>query len=586
MKKITKVLGILALAAGVFASCQKNEMEVPAGQLVGIWVENANFANNAAQVKILLQSKAASPVTVNLGTYQTSPSFGEQIPASLLSIPASVVIPAGDSLALVPVTVDPSSLEAGKYQAIVAITKAQGADVLSNRSSVALNMVYGDIRPSVTLEAAMEDYLSDEAEVTVKVSGRFLHESPATVKLAVAANSEVPAAALAFEPTVQIAAGKSSVTVPVTIDRSKITKGGLVNAVFEIASVSDNVIDASEPASFVVFNVVPAVASGWNGRYYGKYEQAGKTYDAFIISGVTDANWDLVIKAKPGEDDPEIDPADVIFGVQTAFEAYCARYTANTRAEILYYLYYSGNYNPLFSPRAGGDYVGYIVGLDDDGIATGNYSSFEFSIESSDPLPEYARWIGNWDLDGTEISIAQDQVNKTFIIEGLELGIAGTLENELGVTADFDESTGGFTLSSQSLGTWDTGSYGVATDKLCGLVLIEGETYYVDDPVVLATVTMTGEDKAYWAPGSVALGDEGEETVYGFTGMKYYWVVSLGAGRYSDNEVSLPAMMSRIVPSTDGAVSSGLTRRPGMMPVGTGRKDFKNLDHVKKLEIR
>ena len=584
MKKITKVLGILAFAAGVFASCTKSEVEVPAGQLVGIWVDNANFASNSAEVKLQLQSKAVSPVTVNLGTYQTTPSFGKQIPASMLSIPESVVIAAGDSIAKVPVTVNPSSLEAGKYQAIVAITKASGADVLSNRSSVALNLVYGDIRPEVTLEAAIDDYLGDEAELTVKITGPFLHETPATVKLAVASDSEVPAAALAFEPTVQIAAGKGSATVPVTIDRSKVTKGGLVNAIFEVVSVSDNVIDASEKASFPVFNVVPAVASAWNGRYYGAIEQGGKTYDAFIISGVTDAYWDLSIVEKPAEG--EIDPADIIFGVQEAFEAYCARYSGNTRAEILYYLYYAGNYNPLLTARGGGQYIGYIVGLDENGIATGNYTSFEFEIESKDPLPAYAQWIGNWDLDGTEISIAQDQVNKTYTIQGLEMGIDETLENELGVTAVFDEETGGFTLSSQSLGTWDTGSYGVATDKLCGLIQIDGKTYYVDDPVVLASVTMSGADKAVWTPGSFASGAEGEESVYAFTGIKYYWIVSAGAGRYSDNLVALPNTMTRVVPASGDAVSSGLTRRPAMAPVGTGRKDFKDLDHVKKLEIR
>lgn len=584
MKKITKVLGVLALAAGVFASCTKKDIEVPSNQLVGIWVDNANFANNAAQVKLLLPSKATRPVTVNLGTYQTTPSFGKQIPASLLNIPGSVVIAAGDSVATANIAVDPSSLEAGKYQAVVAITKADGADVLSNRSSVALNLIHGDIRPSVTLEASNEDYLGDKGELTVKVTGPFLHETPATVTLAVSSTSDVPAEALSFEPKVEIPANKNSVTVDVAIDRSKIDKGGLLNAVFEIASVSDNVIDASEKASFPVFTIIPEATSAWAGRYYGPYvnPQNGKTYDAFVIQGVTDANWNLVIKQKADE----AEPYDVLFAEQEAFEALCAKYTANTRAQILYYLYYSGNDSPLLSPLSGGEYVGYIVGFDEDGFVTGNYATFEFEIENKDPLPAYAQWIGEWDLgDGAVISIAEDQVNKTYTIQGLELGIEGTTEYDLGVTADFDEETGGFTLSAQALGTW-TSDYGPATDKLCGLVQIDGETYYVDDPVVLATVTMSGEDKAFWTPGSIALGEEGAESLYAFTGIKYYWIVSAGAGRYSDGNVALPAVMTRVAPIDGDAVSSGLTRRPTMLPIGNARKNSMNLAHDKKLEIR
>ena len=217
MKKITKVLGVLAFAAGLLASCTQKDIEVPYNQLVGITADNAYFTDNAAQVKILLPSKAASPVTVNLGTYETTPTFGTQLPASTLSIPGSVVIAAGDSVATANITVDPSSLEKGKYQAVVAITGSDGADVRANNSYVTLNLIHGDLRPHVTLDADIEDYMGDEATVTITLSTPT--ETPATVTLAVSSMSEVPAAALVFEPTVQLAANKKSATVDVSIDR-------------------------------------------------------------------------------------------------------------------------------------------------------------------------------------------------------------------------------------------------------------------------------------------------------------------------------------------------------------------------------
>ena len=588
MKKLVASLGILALVAGFFASCSKNEVEVPANQLVGIIAENNGFVNNAAQVKLLLDRKADKAVTVNLGTYTTAPTFGKQLPASVLSFPETVTIAAGDSVAVVDVSVNPASLEKGKYQAVVGITGSAGADVRSNASSVALNLVHGDLRPHVSLAAGATAVTADAGAVAIMLDTPT--ETAATVTIGVSSNSEVPAAALSFNPEVALAANSRSAVVEVAVDRSKIDKAGILKAVFEVVSVSDNLIDESEADYFEVFNVVPA-ATDWQGMFYGPYTNPnnGKLYHAFLVNGVTDAYWDLV-RVPKGSVATAADVKDLIMSDQADVEYYADYYSsAYTREQFIPLWLYAGG-SALLSVQDPGEYEGFIVGFDENGYATGNYASFEYEIENEnpDPLPEYARWIGNWDLDGTPISITQDKVNQTFKIEGLEIGIDKTVEYGLAATAAFDAETGGFTISAQNLGQWTHDDYGAAVDKLCGLVVIEGSTYYVDDPVTLCYVNMASDGKAVWTPGSVDLGDEGASTIYSFVGLKYYWVVSAGAGSYSDGNVSLPATMTKIPEAEEGSVTNGLSPRLTLPERAGGKHSLpaSGLDHVSKLVIK
>lgn len=587
MKQTIKSLGILVVVAGLFASCTQKDMEVPANQLVGIVSDNTSFVDNAAQVKLLLAKKADKAVTVILGTFNTTSTFGKQLSASLLNIPESVTIAAGDSVAVANIAVDPSSLEKGKYQAVVGITGAIGAAVRNNASSVALNLVHGDLRPHVALLAGTSDITGDEGTLAIRLSTAT--EMEATLTIAVSAASEVPAAALSFDSEVSIAAGKNAANVTVKVDRSQISDSGLLNAVFKVSAVSDNLINDADEAAFAVFNAIPA-KQNWQGTFYGPYTHPsnGRNYHAFLVNGVTDTYWDLV-RVPKGSVEGEAGITDLILGDQADVEYYADYYSSNySREQFIGLWLYTGG-SALMSVQDPGEYEAYIVGFDADGYATGNYSSFEYQIEDDnpDPLPEYSQWIGNWDLNGTTIAITADKVNETLHIEGLELGIEQTVENKLGVTADFDYETGGISISAQNLGTWEHSDYGTAVDKLCGLVVIEGKTYYVDDPVVVAYVNMNGNGKAVWTPGSVDLGEEGASTIYSFVGLKYYWVVSAGAGRYSANSVDLPVTMSLIPDAEEESFSEDLGSRLSMPAFGEKTtKPALSFDNVRKLLVK
>lgn len=158
---------------------------------------------------------------------------------------------------------------------------------------------------------------------------------------------------------------------------------------------------------------------------------------------------------------------------------------------------------------------------------------------------KYKAWIGQWTIyqsqseESIVVTISQQKENSTYNIDGLE-GI-DTAEKSLTATGVFEDD-GSLSIYSQKLGTWN-GDYGPAQDILAGLIVSQGVTYYFNSSDYLITnITLSSDGDGIMSRGFVK---ESDGTVYSIVGMKYYWVVSNGAGSYSSKNTPLP---NKLVP--------------------------------------
>ena len=573
MKKIFRLFGISLVAAAALVSCTEKDMSVVKPTLVGITKADSYFADNSAQIEVALSRRTEQPVTVSFGTGNDLSSFGEVIPAAALNIPASVTIPAGDSLVTATVSVNADQLPWGKYQANIAIVASSGAETRSNASTAAIRLVNGDLRPHVNL-TAFGDEFGTEGEVTITLSTPT--ETEATVTIGVSADSEVPAAAVTLTPAkVTIPANKDKATVAVKIDKSKLTENGEYEIDFEATAVSDNLINDGVVAGYFVFNIVPSFQESWQGMYYGPYGDD----DAFLVDGITDEYWDLYYVPKGTV--PSSVVGSLILYLQNRFEAFCEKYSSYPRWFLCDFWFYSGT-SCLVDPVDPGEYDAFIVGFDEDGYTTGKYGKFSFEVEDTSPTEEYAQWIGNWELsDGTVITISPKVNNTSFQIDGIE-GLA-TATNKMSAVAEFDAETGGFTITAQAVRHYTHDTYGGITDELTGLITYSGKNYYVDDEdLLLATVTMGSDGAGILTPGTYNMGTEAAPTLLAIVGMKYYGVLDSGAGalRYSDTFTALPDKMVKVEENELSSSIPGLKVRNRTLPANVARNA--SLDNIKR----
>ena len=77
--------------------------------------------------------------------------------------------------------------------------------------------------------------------------------------------------------------------------------------------------------------------------------------------------------------------------------------------------------------------------------------------------------------------------------------------------------------------------------------MMNDKVYFVDGDYAITNVFMNPDGTATMTAGSVEIEDEeAGSTLYSLVGMKYYWVVSAGAGAYSAGNTALPNTLVKV----------------------------------------
>ena len=547
---------LVAITAGVLAvSCAKekdNDSAIQKPVMVSIEAD-PYFVGNTAEVTATLTEAIDVPVTVSLAPGTTlSKDYTTLIDPELLFL-GDIVIPAGQTEAKATVTVNNTRLEKGKYEAEIVVAGAKGANMSSGNSA---NIVLLQGASTVSLSYASNFDASGEATFTVSLD--MYSEEDCTVRIAqcdfdIPGYTNVPAMAFTFDKEIVIKAGETEATGTVSIDLDALYDTGRYVGGLEIKSFSSETPEKFDVSTEYYYSgaaynfVAPKKNREWSLNYQGHVTVEGNTYELFFVDEVG-GYFDYFITSADQEEKNSFIYPDLIYEENLYIRQSMAE--GKTLDKICYSDFEGGAYVAAKKRQKPGDYKLWILGVSDQGVCTGEYSTLEFTVEPEpDPTDAYKAWLGDWILGSTAtdekpivVTISAKDVNQSYYIDGLE-GL-DTKQYGISATAYFEDGT--ITIYPQTLGTWTHSTYGPATDVLAGLIVEGGKTYFVDsgeNPVAYGVIGSDGT--AVLTPGSWM---DSEGTLYGIVGLKYYWVVEAGAGSYSKGMTPLPDTLIPVKP--------------------------------------
>lgn len=542
MKKNIFKFAFVALAAATLSlSCQKekdNDGAIQQPVMVSISGEEF-FTNDAAMVKATLSKAIENPVTVTLapGTKLTK-SYTEPIDASLLTV-GTITIPAGATEATATVSVNTAELPKGKYEAQIVATSCQGANMTST-SATNIVLLHGNS----TVSLSYDDAFADDGTTTFTVSLDMYSEEDCVVtlgQLEFPGYENVPMSAFTFDKTVTIKAGETEATGNVAINLDAMYDSGFFVGALQITAVSEGKFDVSEKKfytaagySFTASKRNHSIKASYLGR---TTNVKGETVELFAVTGVN-GHFDIFVTNGTAEASNSLIYPNMI----APEDAFIAKYISKYTLDQLCYSDLEGVGYATADKCPAGDYKMWVIVVTEDGC-TGEYGVFDFTIEPEpEPTEAYSAWLGQWTVGSTAeeeepvvITISEKDVNQSYYIDYLE-GY-DTVTDSMSATAEFNED-GTISIYAQTVGTWTHSSLGQISDVLAALIQVEDATYFVPSGALMATGVIDASGKAILTPGSYQSEDG---TVYGVTGMKYYYVLSDGrAGAYTQTYTELP----------------------------------------------
>lgn len=183
---------------------------------------------------------------------------------------------------------------------------------------------------------------------------------------------------------------------------------------------------------------------------YENFDCVSKDQESYIILTLTKADFQNYKKAE-GHKDVK----------RTLFEDYYADFikTNDYKSNIL-----KGNKTWYEERLRSGDYVVFMIGLDEDNELSGLYKQFNITIEPEQPTEGYNKWIGWWEIsfpNGAKpwnIYIDDLDANMWFTSVGWEPEYVVTDVTNMPLKLYFSKSTGDVYIVSQEVASGNDGS--------------------------------------------------------------------------------------------------------------------------------
>ena len=225
---------------------------------------------------------------------------------------------------------------------------------------------------------------------------------------------------------------------------------------------------------------------------------------------------------------------------------------------------YTGSETAYIDKLRHGSYNGYMIGVDANGKATGDYAVCSFTVAEATPTDAFKKWLGTWDIgDGKttfRITVSSAEANEYYTVTGWEAG--ETMEadfSDYSFETSFDAEKGTMNFFTQWLneetdeqGTFQVGFYGMLSGD-GGPDLEDGD--------VMATATLSDDTHAAVAAQSIEYyADESgsKTTVYDFVSMQYLGYDDEYYYEFDNTVPGFPMSMTRI----SGAAGTSL--RPAL----------------------
>ncbi|MBR6933493.1 MAG: hypothetical protein IKH49_09350 [Bacteroidales bacterium] len=240
----------------------------------------------------------------------------------------------------------------------------------------------------------------------------------------------------------------------------------------------------------------------------------------------------------------------------------------NYKEKVTDYFYVEEVQDYLLDRMRMGNWLMFLVGMDDNGFITGSYAETSVNIPEETPTESYNKWIGEWNIgDGKiiyPISIEKGEANYTYIIRGWETGSSidektGEQMNQEYLEAEYDNNNGNLYFKSQYLGTYTENNVGI-DELFLGKINYKGEKQSTYDGIWIitdegfdlaaaemnegiSTATVTGCDV------NVKLADHLPEVTLPFMYMQYIAAYMNGNNveyaEYNKNVPEIPLTMDR-----------------------------------------
>lgn len=205
----------------------------------------------------------------------------------------------------------------------------------------------------------------------------------------------------------------------------------------------------------------------WSISYNGRYTQNGTQYEYVSYTALTNDSYYPVILTKTQYEEQY----DASIGkLAPTFAAYVKKQGLAPK---------KGSQKLLYNKKDPGEYVAFMIGMDDNCTVTYHYAMLEFTIsEEQTPTEEYKKWIGEWSLTAKNVAgdadstyfnftIVQNSANKSYGVSGW----GGDYFVDFGnVIAQYDEETGNLVFRTYNVGenldlykdgrSWVVGLYG------------------------------------------------------------------------------------------------------------------------------
>ena len=202
------------------------------------------------------------------------------------------------------------------------------------------------------------------------------------------------------------------------------------------------------------------IAGSAEEQEYENFECKSKDQESYIILTLSMKDYQNYKKAE--------DHKDV---KRTLFEDYYADFMAqnNYKSKIL-----KGDQVWTEERLRSGEYVTFMIGLDEDNELSGLYKESKITIEPEEPTDEYNKWIGWWEVsfDGNADSFDGNAKPWTIYIDerdpnmwlysvGWEperIYMSSVMDSQMPINLYYSKSTGDVYLVSQEIGSFDNGS--------------------------------------------------------------------------------------------------------------------------------
>ena len=204
-----------------------------------------------------------------------------------------------------------------------------------------------------------------------------------------------------------------------------------------------------------------------------------------------------------------------------------------------------------FNRLRSGTWMAFLIELDGNGNATGNYAEADFSIQEEVATEAFNRWLGSWrvsnGLVGYDLDISSIDNNFIYKIEGWEQGPAVSFQmDQEYLEGEFYAPNGFLYIVSQYLGTYDDDNLGTVDELFMGNIFDSGGITLITDEGLDLAVMVPKDEGAELQPLEVELQTDAGKYVTKFHSMQYYmWAHETEEWHpYNTNVAELPLEMT------------------------------------------